>query len=119
MENLEGDVCPYLPDAPVRANRLTAIEPFPLKQKRLIWSTEGRFSASAGLRYASLVVNQTTARAVPCQQTQKIGQTILFWGEGLCASRLCDPPPHRIPHAFAVKFDTNPSDWIITALSSP
>ena len=41
----------------------------------LIWSTEGRFSAPAGLRYGPLVVNQTTAGTVPCQQTQKIGQT--------------------------------------------
>ena len=33
----------------------------------LIWSTEGRFSALTELRYASLVVNQTTAGAEPCQ----------------------------------------------------
>lgn len=26
------------------------------------------------------------------------------------SSRLCDPVPHRIPHAFALMFDTTPSD---------
>ncbi len=36
----------------------------------------GRFLALAGLRYVSLVVNQTTAQNLPCQQTPKIGQTI-------------------------------------------
>ncbi|MGI9515150.1 MAG: hypothetical protein ACR2OL_19805 [Anderseniella sp.] len=41
----------------------------------LIWSTEGPFSGPAGHRFGSLVVNQTTARPVPCQQTQKTGQT--------------------------------------------
>ncbi len=34
-----------------------------------IWPTEGRFFALAGLRYAPLVVSQTTARSMPGQQT--------------------------------------------------
>ena len=37
---------------------------------------KGRFFALAGLRYAPLVVNQTTARNVPRQQTQKTGQML-------------------------------------------
>ena len=39
-----------------------------------IWPTEGRLFAPAGRRYAPLVVNQTTARSMPCQQTRKTGQ---------------------------------------------
>jgi hypothetical protein len=39
-----------------------------------IWPTKGRFFASAGRRYAPLVVSQTTARSMPSRQTQKIGQ---------------------------------------------
>ncbi len=35
-----------------------------------------RFLALAGLRYVSLVVNQTTAQNLPCQQTPKNGQTV-------------------------------------------
>ncbi len=35
----------------------------------LIWPTEGRFFASAGLRYVPLVVNQTTAGNMPRHQT--------------------------------------------------
>ncbi len=34
-----------------------------------IWPTEGRFLTPAGRRYAPLVVNQTTARSMPSQQT--------------------------------------------------
>ncbi len=37
---------------------------------------KGRILALAGLRYVSLVVTQTTAQNLPCQQTPKIGQTI-------------------------------------------
>ncbi len=43
----------------------------------------GRFLALAGLRYYPLVVNQTTAQIVPCQQTPKIGQTIQYNHESL------------------------------------
>ena len=39
-----------------------------------IWPTEGRFFAAAGRRYASLVVNQTTAQSMPSRQTRKTGQ---------------------------------------------
>ena len=42
----------------------------------LFWFTEGRFLKLAGLRYGFLVVNQTTAKTMPCQQTLKIGQMI-------------------------------------------
>jgi len=35
---------------------------------------KGRFLAPAGRRYAPLVVNQTTARSMPCQQTRETGQ---------------------------------------------
>ena len=34
-----------------------------------IWPTEGRHFRPAGHRYDPLVVNQTTAWLVPCQQT--------------------------------------------------
>jgi hypothetical protein len=44
---------------------------------------KGRFLALAGLRYVSLVVNQTTAQNVPCQQTPKIGQTVQYNHESL------------------------------------
>jgi len=37
---------------------------------------QGRFYALAELCYVPLVVNQTTARNVPCRQTRKIGQMI-------------------------------------------
>ncbi len=43
----------------------------------------GRFFALAGLRYVSLVVNQTTAQNLPCQQTPRIGQTIQYNHESL------------------------------------
>ncbi|MCP4072323.1 MAG: hypothetical protein GY742_11370 [Hyphomicrobiales bacterium] len=36
----------------------------------------GRFLALAGLRYVSLVVNQTTTQNLHCQQTPKIGQAV-------------------------------------------
>ena len=36
----------------------------------------GRFLAPAGRRYAPLVVNQTTARTMPSQQTRESGQMI-------------------------------------------
>ena len=36
----------------------------------------GRFLAPAGRRYAPLVVNQTTARSLPSQQTRENGQMI-------------------------------------------
>jgi len=39
-----------------------------------IWPTEGRFFAPAGRRYASLVVNQTTAQSMPGRQARKTGQ---------------------------------------------
>ncbi|MCP4070648.1 MAG: hypothetical protein GY742_02755 [Hyphomicrobiales bacterium] len=42
-----------------------------------------RFLALAGLRYVSLVVNQTAARNLPCQQTPKIGQTVQYEHESL------------------------------------
>ena len=35
---------------------------------------DGRFCALAELRYALLMVSQTTAKSMPCQQTRKIGQ---------------------------------------------
>ncbi|MCP4011205.1 MAG: hypothetical protein GY726_17025 [Proteobacteria bacterium] len=39
---------------------------------------KGRFLALAGLRYVSLVVTQTTAQNLPCQQTPKTDQTIQY-----------------------------------------
>ena len=39
---------------------------------------KGRFFALPGLRYVSLVVNQTTAHNVPCQQTRKNGQMLQY-----------------------------------------
>jgi hypothetical protein len=42
----------------------------------LIWPTEGRIFGLAGRRYATLVVNQTTACGVPSQQTRKFGQMV-------------------------------------------
>ncbi len=44
---------------------------------------KGRFLALAGLRYVSLVVIQTTAQNLPCQQTPKTGQTIQYKHESL------------------------------------
>ena len=37
---------------------------------------KGRFLTLAGLRYVSLVVIETTAQNLPCQQIPKNGQTI-------------------------------------------
>ena len=39
-----------------------------------IWPTEGLVFRPAEHRYARLVVNQTTATSMPCQQTRKRGQ---------------------------------------------
>ena len=44
---------------------------------------KGRFLALAGLLHVSLVVNQTTAQNVPCQQTPNTGQTIQYNHENL------------------------------------
>ncbi len=44
---------------------------------------KGRFLALAGLRYVSLVVNQTRAQNLPCQKNPKTGQTIQFNHESL------------------------------------
>jgi hypothetical protein len=39
-----------------------------------IWAAVGRVFTPAEHRYARLVVNQTTAKIMPCQQTRKLGQ---------------------------------------------
>jgi len=44
---------------------------------------KGRFFALAGQRYVPLVVAQTNARNVPCQQTRKTGQMIKYTHERL------------------------------------
>ena len=41
--------------------------------------TGGRLLAPAEHRYAPLVVNQTTARRMPCRQTPKAGQMAPYW----------------------------------------
>ncbi len=45
----------------------------------LIWPTGGRFSALSGRRYGPLVVSQTRAGTMPCQQTRKSGQMSPYW----------------------------------------
>ncbi len=50
-----------------------------LERVLLMWKhlmAQIRVSAPAGRRYAPLVVNQTTARSLPSQQTQERGQMI-------------------------------------------
>jgi hypothetical protein len=49
---------------------------FATPQMGCFCSTEGRFLKLAGLRYGFLMVNQTTAKTMSCQQTLKIGQMI-------------------------------------------
>ena len=55
--------------------------------KRSRWADlahlKGRFLALAGLLHVSLVVNQTTAQNLPCQQTPKIGQAVQYNHESL------------------------------------
>ena len=44
-----------------------------------IWPTEGQFFASAGRRYASLVVGRTTAGNMPRQKARQTGQMTPYW----------------------------------------
>ncbi len=68
-----------------------------------IWATEGRVSEPAGRRYAPLVVNQTTARSMPSQQTQERGQMIPNEKDTLYETELAQAyPTARLTDALAI-----------------